>query len=740
MTRVSSCAATVLLVVTGAFSEETLVPGPVDLTATEMSFSGKTFPIAEKDLTGYDRVAVDVVNLGPCEDELYLQLSKKDTKPETSPYSYGQFRRRGWFKVGKTTWTVPLEKWPDEKVRRTVGVVHVFNVRGFGAKFRFTNIRLLKPGEAVEPGVLSSADEKASDEAYARFRTERRRLREESIGAFSRRCRAAGLPSSEMLVGWASSMEQIRPIDPKSLGRVRPAKDVRLRLARDEYESLQLIVTPADDRPLRQVSVETSALVSGSGASIPRDGVKIAVTGYVKTRGIASYCVGGVNGLENPVPGWWADPILDYCKETDIRHGVAQSFWVRVKCPADLPAGEYRGEFTVRAANAAAVKVPWTVRVNGFSVSRSAPMPLAITFSPSTRNPAEEEDAETMAKVKRAKESPDSPVNIWKKRRVEWSDFMSEYYIGFDNLYYTELKPNEDFDMFERQLKRGRKGMLNLAYWGELSPGQEHSSHYENVYAPMIQKVYDEAKRCGVLDRTYMFGADEVHVGNSNKMAAVARGAAEIKRRFPGVPLMSTAFDGDYGVGTALSCIDIFVPLANRFDLEKAAKARAEGRKVWWYLADGPVNEWAGTHIENPPIDLRSFMGAQTARMKPDGFLFWKTTVWNSDKPITGGPFTQWETRTWLNFNGQGAWTAVGPDGTPLATLRLENFRDGLEDLCYVQMLAHKLAMTPNASWADKAKALLAVPQSVMVDMTHFSKAPSDIYAWRDAMADLLEK
>ena len=56
------------------------------------------------------------------------------------------------------------------------------------------------------------------------------------------------------------------------------------------------------------------------------------------------------------------------------------------------------------------------------------------------------------------------------------------------------------------------------------------------------------------------------------------------------------------------------------------------------------------------------------------------------------------------------------------------------------QMLAGKLAVTPNAPWAAEAKALLAVPQSVMVDMTHYSKNPADIYAWRDAMADILEK
>jgi len=46
----------------------------------------------------------------------------------------------------------------------------------------------------------------------------------------------------------------------------------------------------------------------------------------------------------------------------------------------------------------------------------------------------------------------------------------------------------------------------------------------------------------------------------------------------------------------------------------------------------------------------------------------------------------------WNIYNGDGAWLCVGPDGTPLATQRLENFRDGLEDFAYVKILeAHRV-------------------------------------------------
>ena len=91
--------------------------------------------------------------------------------------------------------------------------------------------------------------------------------------------------------------------------------------------------------------------------------------------------------------------------------------------------------------------------------------------------------------------------------------------------------------------------------------------------------------------------------------------------------------------------------------------------------------------------------------------------------------------------NGEGCWTCVGRGGRPLPTLRLENFRDGLEDFAYAQLLEARLkTMAGDATWTDSANRLLAVPESVAKSLTNYSDDPQSIYAWRDEMADLLEK
>lgn len=72
-----------------------------------------------------------------------------------------------------------------------------------------------------------------------------------------------------------------------------------------------------------------------------------------------------------------------------------------------------------------------------------------------------------------------------------------------------------------------------------------------------------------------------------------------------------------------------------------------------------------------------------TAKYRPDGFLYYEISIRNSQEPITSGPFTDWDLLSWTSYNGDGVWTCVGPVGMPLATVRLENFRDGLEDYAY---------------------------------------------------------
>ena len=235
----------------------------------------------------------------------------------------------------------------------------------------------------------------------------------------------------------------------------------------------------------------------------------------------------------------------------------------------------------------------------------------------------------------------------------------------------------------------------------------------------------------------YEFPAGLINPGEDPREAAVR----ELKEALPGVPVSTTAYDHEFGVDTPLDVMDWFTPLTPKFNVEKAAASRKAGHQVWWYICCGPHAPFANMFIECPAIEGRLLMGAQSVRQRPDGFLSYQISIWNSKRCISSGPYTDWDPRSWTRYYGDGSWTCVGPDGTPLPTVRLENFRDGLEDFAYAKLLEAKLAARKDAEdeWSRKARELLAVPQDVMEAMTKYTDDPTEVYRWRDAMADLIE-
>ena len=451
-----------------------------------------------------------------------------------------------------------------------------------------------------------------------------------------------------------------------------------------------------------------------------------------------------------PRADWYPDVILGHVREADVAADVAQSFWVRVACPRDQQAGTYRGELAVSADGVETVRIPFEVRVNGFTLPKMAALPVAMNFKPNGGLgwlPTDAEFAERTA----AKDDSAAPQNIWKKRHMEWVDFLADYLITYDFLYRvsrSEFDPEPNWDALMHLKEQGRLGLFNLAYWGMRREGEKAMKDWREKAVPYYRKIYDRAKELGILDKAFFYGNDEL---NPKDFDAIRRSADLIHAEFPGVPLFTTARDVDFGIGTnSLENVEWFCPLTGRYNFERAEKARAKGRKVWWYVCDGPTWNCANLHIENKPIDARSLLGAQSIFYKADGFLYWQVGKWHSPRTLGTDPFTDWVAASCFGFNGEGCITGVGPDGIPLPTVRLENFRDGLEDYAYVKILKDKIAEREgrasarphdqtSSDWMRRAKELAAVPPSVVKALDCFNDDPSALYAWRNAMADLIE-
>ncbi|MBR1921201.1 MAG: DUF4091 domain-containing protein, partial [Kiritimatiellae bacterium] len=482
----------------------------------------------------------------------------------------------------------------------------------------------------------------------------------------------------------------------------------------------------------------------GAGADLfPASNVACDVVGYVHTVREPPYRVGcwaatnaapgWVRATTNAPVGWWPDPILGFLDGVAVADMDVQSFWIRVRCPEDQRAGVYAGSLVVSADGVSPVAVPFRVRVNDFSVPRASPLPLAVTFSPGPS--AQFATPEEQALNAHLRKDPDYPGNLWRRHEREWGDFLADYYITLDNLYHHgEIR----WDALMRLKEQGRLGRFNLGYWHYFAGGAEEEAKWRGTEVKRLKAAYAKAKELGLLDHAYVYGCDEVA---TNHLGSIRRCVEILKAELPGVPVSTTAYDHEFGVGTPLDVMDCFTPLTPKFDPEKAAKSRAAGHQVWWYVCCSPHAPHANMFIECPAIEGRLLMGAETVRQRPDGFLYYQISLWNSKRCITSGPFTDWDPRSWTTYHGDGSWTCAGPDGTPLPTVRLENFRDGLEDYAYALALEGKLKgrAAKDGAWAARARELLAVPGDVMQTMTQFTGDPAAVLRWRDAMADLIE-
>ena len=671
-------------------------------------------PVKVRDWSGYDRLAIDMVNLDAGGDVVSISVSG----PGAGDFS-GLSAAKTLGPCGASRWIVPLGKWPEAMSATNVNRIGFCVARPSGCEVFIDRLTLLKPGETPPvPGYSASflAALESRQKAYAAER-------EEKIESMLAVLRAGRGPGCGMLAGMASTMEHKRPEDTFSLKR---ADLLKVRLARNEYEGVQLFAVP-DGCDLKGVRVSVSRLVRrkrwhevfSRSEALPGKDVKVYAVGYVKTvKSPRHYrLLDGKGGTVRPPTGWWPDPLLDFVESADVRRGCVQGFWINVHAGENQPSGVYGGVVTLSAENAPAVRIPIEVRVNDFTLPRTAMMPTAISFHPP--------QIHTYDKVSEArKKDPLDITNIWKPHADLWTDFAADHLISVDYLY-PSVPPR--FDQLMRLKEQGRLGMFNLGYWRHSDKeGETGSEKWKKSWFSALDLRYARARELGILDHAYLYGEDEIPRKDFPKVAVAARC---MKERYPDVPLLTTAYDKELGTGDSLlSAIDWFCPLTDSYSLEAAEKSRAAGHKVWWYISNLPLTGWANMFVEKEPVEARLLMGAMAEKMKVDGFLFYAIASWKDNrKPIESGPYTEWNPVGWEDYHGCGSWIYCGPGGVPVPTIRLENYRDGLEDYAYAQLVKQRLGTG------------VEVPAEVMRSMNDFSLDPAPLMRWRDRMADMLE-
>ena len=681
-------------------------------------------PNWQNDWSGYDRLSVDMVNEGGGGDSLNLFIRSPETKPEdsvlftTATPDY-RFKR----------WVVPLGQLKGKVSATNVSFVGFSTRWGRTQKLHLSNLRLLKKDEPSGGGTFSEAPADRPDlrdlvgRAVAAGDAARAKRHAESLGRFAADCAAAGTSHGGVLFGSASPMTRVMPRDAFT---AKPATNLSVRLARNEKEALQFLVAPMDGG-LRDVRVSVSGMaLGGRGLAFDASNIAVKVVGYCDMKVAPDYSCfysNPSNGMRRTrglmTFGWYPEPILDFLDGVDIQKGDVQGFWIDVRCPADQPAGTYRGQLTVRwrgAGGDGSRAFPFAVRVNDFTLPLTPPVPMNISFKPSTRGPKQRADNisdDYYVNERAIAADGENTAHMARRRTWEWADFLADHYITIDFLY-PSVGPR--WDALVRLKAEGRLDHFNLKYWTD-------RSNIDEWFAD-ARKRYEKAKELGLLGHAVFYGMDELHKDHFKDGADMI---ARLKREFPEVTLNTTCKDKSYGCDSPLGGMDVFIPVTAAYNAENAAKAKAAGRRVGWYVCGGGDVPMPNFFFARQLLENRLVMGAMAVKYRPDWFLYYEIAIWDSVRPITKGPFTDWSPESWRNWSGDGCLVACGAGGRPISTLRLENFRDGLDDCHYANILE---------SLGGKAD----VPKSLIASLGAYSDDVDAYQRWRDAMADAIEE
>lgn len=333
-----------------------------------------------------------------------------------------------------------------------------------------------------------------------------------------------------------------------------------------------------------------------------------------------------------------------------------------------------------------------------------------------------------------------------------------------------ELKVKVDFENWNREIQKGIEkfhftsfrlsveGLESGNFQWQVEPKingfTPETKHYQFIFDSYLKQLESNLDKNNWLDEAFIYSFDEPTPNNYN---FVKKGFERIEKSAPKIQRLLT----EQVEKELFSNVDIWCPLINEFDFEKAEKRKISGEKFWWYICTIPKNDYVGLFIDRPSTDLRVWLW-QTHKMKVEGILIWQSNYWSlySKKYPLQNPYIDpmsWfltqenEKRPWGNGDGRFIYppesvfaNSDSPNlEKPVSSIRLESLRDGIEDYEYLVILENLINEKTERLSKQKLnyyKSLLEVPDSISKSLTEFTKTPEPILERRDEIAKAIEE
>jgi len=532
---------------------------------------------------------------------------------------------------------------------------------------------------------------------------------------------------------------------------------VEIKSARNEVESFQVVVA-APKENVEVVKVEVCDLIGPDGSKIGKGNIRLFREEYVRVR-MSTPRAELPPGLYpdplvpfvNPITGKTIEPLTRtskrwgepettsgydmYAVPFEVFKGQNQAIWVDVHVPKDVPAGIYNGEFRVWAKEGISENISVAVTIWDFT----------LPDGPTHRN-----HFGSFGNITRYF-NVEGGSDRFKQIEMRYCQAMSEHRINPPIPHHLLPEVNDDgsLKIIPERHRALREFITRLnvtdfeiprASFARL-PSSTLKPDYKTISPANREKAqryykdfYKYLKGNGWEKGAYLYMLDEPNLRENYEQVLVL--GQLVHEAVPQLKclVVEQTYLQDSSWPDIDPAVDIWCPLWSFIDRKTINDKIAHGDEVWSYTAlvqrapqyhpqyqsvkDFDPPYW---HIDCPLIVYRvpTWINYQ---YDITGLLYW-STVTTVIEPWSNPAFAHPR-----HYNGEGflfyPGSPCGIDG-PIASMRMKNLRDGMEDYEYFVIL-EKLA--------DK-KTVKKIVDTIAPSWWNFSKDPNEFLAAREKLA-----
>ena len=511
----------------------------------------------------------------------------------------------------------------------------------------------------------------------------------------ARTLKRAAVNRQGVLVWAEHSLEKVFANDRVETTGEDPA--VRLSLARNEYESFQVVVRPPEGHDLFNVYAQTGDLVNRAGGSV-------LAASNLKLSNVDNCPVPMPSYFEGPT-GLWPDALPPF-KPFKAKGETCTPVWCTLYAPKDTPAGLYSGELTLTSIGLDAVHIPIEVTVYDFAL-------------------------------------PDTPAlqtdfGFWAERAVEMCrdagcelppGTVAARYVDNALAHRITLRESAQFPApaadYAAELRKFEPRMKGLAAHGATTfsvPASliDHPDQLAQANAFVLEHGLRDHAFCQIADEP----APPTWPALVERMQTWRETAPDIRlmiSTFGLQPFLAYGTDV-WNVHTQIMDTPNNVPILERISKDE--------KEVWWFVNHYPPRPYGNFFVDQSAIEHRIvFWQAWALGIK--GFHYWAINYCEPGRDLDQGLLDV------TPVNGDGFLVYPGPYG-PVNSIRWETIRDGIEDFDYLVLFNKRYrrllakggheALLERAANASDIKAL--VP-----DLVSFPRDPKNLHDRRDQIA-----